>query len=191
MKDLSARQKSRGVWKLVVAVVAMFGFGYLLIPLYDVFCDLTGLRFTAKSEQTAPLGITEDTSRSLWVEFDTTLNAGMPWKFEPEVRRIEVHPGRMYTTHYIAKNNTGHAMIGRAVPSITPLVANKHFVKTECFCFSNQEFEPGEQKSMPVIFMVHPNLPKDVKVVTLSYTFFDVTEFSSTHQDRSDKKLLL
>ena len=165
----------RLVAKLAMVCVCMFGFGYVLVPLYDVFCDLTGLRFTGDSEQRVSQEIKEDTSRLITVEFDASLNQKMPWEVRPEVSKMQVHPGRVYTTNYLAKNITQSEMIGQAVPSITPYVANKHLVKTECFCFENQVIEAGKEVAMPLSFMINPNIPKDVKVVTLSYTFFDIS----------------
>jgi cytochrome c oxidase assembly protein subunit 11 len=182
MSDTSVK---KGAWKLAAAVVVMFGFGYLLVPLYTVFCDITGLRYTEDSPESVAADIVEDTSRTIKVEFDSSLNQGMAWDFEPDVHSIEIHPGRLYNTQYFAKNRTGHTMVGRAVPSITPLAATKYFVKTECFCFSYQTLEPGESREMPLIFMVKPNLPKDVKTVTLSYTFFDATELGETEDKNS------
>lgn len=164
------------VTKLAIACIAMFGFGYVLVPLYDVFCDLTGLRFTDDEAQMVNQEIKEDTTRLVKVEFDASLNERMPWEVRPEFSHIEVHPGRVYTTHYIAKNRTPGSMVGQAVPSITPYVANKHLIKTECFCFENQHIEAGQEVTMPLSFMVNPKLPKEVEVVTLSYTFFDITQ---------------
>ncbi len=164
------------VAKLAIVCVCMFGFGYVLVPLYDVFCDLTGLRFTKDSAQMVSQEIKEDTSRIVTVEFDVSLNQRMAWEVRPAVSQMQVHPGRVYTTNYIARNQTNSEMIGQAVPSITPYVANRHLVKTECFCFENQKIEAGKEVKMPLSFMINPKLPKDVKVVTLSYTFFDITQ---------------
>ncbi len=164
------------VAKLALVCVCMFGFGYVLVPLYDVFCDLTGLRFTKDSAQMVSQEIKEDTSRIVTVEFDVSLNQRMAWDVRPAVSQMQVHPGRVYTTNYIARNQTNSEMIGQAVPSITPYVANRHLVKTECFCFENQKIEAGKEVEMPLSFMINPKLPKDVKVVTLSYTFFDITQ---------------
>lgn len=162
--------------KLALVSVLMFGFGYLLVPLYDVFCDLTGLRFTADSAQLVPQEIKEDTSRVVTVEFDVTRNQNMPWDIRPAVRRMQVHPGKVYTTSYFAKNETSGLMIGQAVPSVTPYAANRHLIKTECFCFANQPINAGEEVEMPLSFMLNPKLPAQVNVVTLSYTFFDITQ---------------
>ena len=163
------------VTKLALVSVCMFGFGYVLVPLYDVFCDLTGLRFTQDSNELVSQEIQEDTTRLVTVEFDVSMNESMPWNVRPAVSKMQVHPGRIYTTNYIAKNTTKSSMVGQAVPSVTPFVANRHLVKTECFCFENQPIEAGKEVEMALSFMINPKLPKDVKVVTLSYTFFDIT----------------
>lgn len=173
--DKQAKTSKSIVTKLVLVSVCMFGFGYVLVPLYDVFCELTGLRFTQESNELISQEIQEDTTRLVTVEFDVSMNESMPWKVKPAVSKLQVHPGRIYTTNYIAKNTTQISMVGQAVPSITPYIANRHLVKTECFCFENQPIEAGEEVEMALSFMINPKLPKDVKVVTLSYTFFDIT----------------
>ncbi len=163
------------VTKLAIVCISMFGFGYVLVPLYDVFCDLTGLRFTDDEAQLISQEIVEDTSRWVIVEFDASLNQQMPWQVKPEVSHLKVRPGKVYTTSFLATNKTNSRMTGQAVPSITPYAANKHLVKTECFCFESQEIMAGEQGAKPLSFMINPRLPPNVKVVTLSYTFFDIT----------------
>ena len=185
--DTKQNKSTNLVAKLAIVCVCMFGFGYVLVPLYDVFCDLTGLRFTADSKQLVSQEIKEDTSRLVTVEFDASLNQRMPWEVRPAVSQMQVHPGRVYTTNYIAKNKTQAEMTGQAVPSITPYVANKHLVKTECFCFENQIIEAGKEVEMPLSFMINPKLPKDVKVVTLSYTFFDITQNATINKRDSDE----
>ena len=174
-----SKKTDRVALKLAAVSLAMLGFGYALVPLYDVFCDITGLRFTDDVAQQAPQEMVEDTSRLVTVEFDVSMNQSMPWVVEPEVIRMQVHPGKVYTTHYIAKNETRSSMIGQAVPSVTPYVANKHLIKTECFCFEKQPISAGDEVIMPLSFMINPKLPAEVKVVTLSYTFFDITKDAS------------
>ena len=109
------------------------------------------------------------------VEFDASLNQQMPWQVKPQVSQLKVRPGKVYTTNFLAKNETNTRMIGQAVPSVTPYKANKHLIKTECFCFESQEVLAGQEVAMPLSFMINPKLPPDVRVVTLSYTFFDIT----------------
>lgn len=183
-------KKSRSVaTKLAIACVCMFGFGYALVPLYDLFCDLTGLRITNVSKQLVSQEIKEDTSRLVTVQFDVSLNGSMPWEVHPAVSNIKVHPGKVYTTSYIAKNKTKSEMIGQAVPSITPYAATRHLVKTECFCFDSQTIAGGQQVDMPLSFMLDPKLPKDVKVVTLSYTFFDITKSAKINKPDSKESV--
>jgi|TARA_B110000240_G_C13220891_1_gene334581 cytochrome c oxidase assembly protein subunit 11 len=174
--DKQVNSSKSTVTKLALVCVCMFGFGYVLVPLYDVFCDLTGLRFTQEANELVSQEIQEDTTRLVTVEFDVSMNESMPWIVRPAVSKLQVHPGRVYTTNYIAKNTTQSAMVGQAVPSITPYVANRHLVKTECFCFENQPIGAGKEVEMALSFMINPKLPKNVKVVTLSYTFFDITQ---------------
>ncbi len=159
-------------WQLVVMTVAMFGFGFALVPLYDVFCDITGLGGRTNTEALA-LTETPDEDRLVTVEFVATVNEYGPWEFEPTVTKMQVHPGKLYDTTFFAKNLLGHATVGQAVPSVSPPIAARHFKKTECFCFTNQPFEADEARDMPVRFMVDRDLPAHIDTVTLSYTFFE------------------
>ena len=163
---------ARLVKRLLLAVTAMFGFGFAMVPLYNVFCDLTGLNGKVGGRVEA-VGVEADLNRTVMVEFVANLNQTMPWEFRPEVSRMEVHPGKVYRTSFYAQNRTDRIMVGQAIPSVTPGTAAQHFKKTECFCFTEQQFAAGEGRDMPVMFMVDPELPDDVPVVTLSYTFFD------------------
>mgnify|MGYP000031213272 FL=1 len=163
---------TRLVKRLLLAVTAMFGFGFAMVPLYNVFCDLTGLNGKVGGRVEA-VGVEADLNRTVMVEFVANLNQTMPWEFRPEVSRMEVHPGKVYRTSFYAQNRTDRIMVGQAIPSVTPGTAAQHFKKTECFCFTEQQFAAGEGRDMPVMFMVDPELPDDVQVVTLSYTFFD------------------
>jgi cytochrome c oxidase assembly protein subunit 11 len=160
------------VLKLAGITVAMFGFGYLLVPIYEVFCDITGLGGRT-SNQAATVDIAPDMSRSVRVEFVASVNANGPWEFRPEVTSMTVHPGQMYTTTYWARNLRDLDVVGHAVPSVAPGTAARYFNKTECFCFTEQQFAPNEGRDMPVIFIIDPDLPAHVETVTLSYTFFD------------------
>ena len=163
---------ARLVKRLLLAVTAMFGFGFAMVPLYNVFCDLTGLNGKVGGRVEA-VGVEADLNRTVMVEFVANLNQTMPWEFRPEVSRMEVHPGKVYRTNFYAQNRTDRLIVGQAIPSVSPGVAAQHFKKTECFCFTEQQFAAGEGRDMPVMFMVDPELPDDVEVVTLSYTFFD------------------
>ncbi|MDH3588586.1 MAG: cytochrome c oxidase assembly protein [Gammaproteobacteria bacterium] len=158
------------VAKLSLIVVAMFGFGYLLVPIYDVFCELTGLN--GKTATTAAMAAETASDRVVSVEFVASVNENAPWVFRPNVSKMQVQPGKFYDTTFYAQNRTDAPLLGHAVPSVAPGQAARHFQKTECFCFTEQEFEPQEGRDMPVRFILDPDLPEHIATVTLSYTFF-------------------
>jgi len=160
---------------LFLIPIVMFGFGYLMVPIYDVFCDLTGLNGkTGRTSEAQANTFEVDPDRLIKVEFLSALNRDAPWDFQPGVKKMMVNPGRQYTAQYIATNQRDQAMVGQAIPSVAPARAATHFNKIECFCFNQQVFEANEQKRMPLTFVVDPTLPADIGTVSLSYTFFDV-----------------
>jgi cytochrome c oxidase assembly protein subunit 11 len=161
------------VGKLVVLTVAMFGFGFLLVPIYDIFCDITGLGGRTSGTAAVNVDVAPDTERTVRVEFVASISSGGAWEFRPDVPAMTVHPGQMYTTTYWARNLRDLDVVGHAVPSVAPGTAARYFSKTECFCFTEQQFGPNEGRDMPVIFIIDPDLPAHVDTVTLSYTFFD------------------
>jgi cytochrome c oxidase assembly protein subunit 11 len=163
--------------RLLLVTMAMFGFGFLLVPLYEALCEVTGLN--GKTDSRAAVvepGMIVDESRTVTVEFVASLNTGAPWEFAPQVTRMTVHPGQFYQTQFHAQNLTGQMLAGQAIPSVTPGLAARHFQKIECFCFTRQVFQPGEGRDMPVIFRLDPDLAPDVRTVTLSYTFFKLDD---------------
>ena len=163
----------RVVKRLGIAAVAMFGFGFAMVPLYDVFCDITGINGkTGRIEQEAALSQEVDEDRLVTVEFLAIVNSKLPWEFKPMIRRIKVHPGEVTEVNYFARNKTDQLVAGQAIPSLAPGLAAKYFNKTECFCFSRQTLQPGESKEMPLRFVVDPQLPEEIRTVSLSYTFF-------------------
>ena len=163
----------RQVKRLLFVVLGMFGFGFAMVPLYDVLCDITGLNGKTSGRVAIAEEFEPDLNRTVTVEFIANVNQSMPWDFTPLVSRMEVHPGKMYRTSFHARNRTDRIMVGQAIPSVTPGLAAQHFKKTECFCFTEQQFSAGEGRDMPLLFMVDTELPEDIKVLTLSYTFFD------------------
>lgn len=171
-EQVKANTKNRGlIGRLLLMAGGMFVFGFALVPLYDAFCEVTGLGGRTNTEAAV---VTErpDESRTVTVEFVASLGGFAPWDFEPSVRSMQVHPGRLYQTHYVARNRSSGRLMGHAVPSVAPGSAARHFQKTECFCFTPQEFLPEEERDMPVVFIIDPELPGHVDRVTLSYTFF-------------------
>jgi cytochrome c oxidase assembly protein subunit 11 len=167
------------VRKLAVVTVLMFAFGYALVPLYKAICEMTGINVLALGEQalkgiapTLPANTQVDTSRTITIEFDA--NSRGPWDFKPAQSSVEVHPGELTTVMYEFQNTQNRRMSAQAIPSYAPQQASAHFNKLECFCFNQYTLEPGEKKSWPVAFVIDPKLSKDVKTITLSYTFFEV-----------------
>lgn len=162
--------------RLLLVVVGMFGFGYALVPLYGFICDVTGLNGT-NSGLTLEAGVTEspDLSRTVRVEFLTTVNNNLPWDFSAQESSVEVTVGKFHTVTFEARNNGTNDVVAQATPSVVPWKAAGYVRKTECFCFSPQPFASGEHKVMPVRFLVDPDLPEGIDTITLSYTFFDAT----------------
>jgi len=162
--------------KLFVVSLAMFGFGYALVPLYDVLCDITGINGKSGDISLADAGNLDiDKNRTVTVEFDTNVNNNMPWSFRVENGKLQVHPGEINEAVFVASNLTNQTMTGQAIPSIAPGLAAMYFKKIECFCFTQQTLGPGESKRMPVKFVVKAEMPDTIRMLTLSYTFFPVS----------------
>jgi cytochrome c oxidase assembly protein subunit 11 len=158
--------------KLLVVAVAMFGFGYALVPFYRAICDALGLNSVIKADIVANSQV--DTGRLLTVEFDANLRSNLPWTFAPLEKSVRVHPGELTQVMFEVRNRSDRAVTGQAIPSFGPQLAGRYFKKLDCFCFTQQTLAPGEVKRMPVAFVIERELPADVNTVTLSYTFFEV-----------------
>lgn len=164
--------------RLVFVAAGMFAFGvFALPPLYDVFCEVTGLGGKTGKEAVTNIVPAADESRQVDLEFVTTVNRYAPWEFRADVAGMTIHPGGLYEATFTAKNLTDQHKIAQAVPSVAPVLAASHFKKLECFCFTQQSFAPGEEKIMPVRFIVDSDLPSHIDTITLSYTFFDASSF--------------
>ena len=184
---------SRLALKLAAGALAMFGFGYALVPMYEVFCEATGLRGTTGQITDAEAERTQlDPNRVVKVRFDANVNENLPWKFAPLQQEIEVHPGQLTEAFYVAENTAPVAIVGQAVPSIVPAKGSPYFNKTECFCFTQQTLAAGERRKMPIRFVVDPDLPDDVRSMVLSYTFFaapgSVAHAALTTGEKADAK---
>ena len=174
--------------KLVFVAILMFGFGFALVPLYGLLCDAFGINgrfldietgdYTAVegNQRGLVLNKRQDKSRSVQVEFLTTLNQSMNWEFKALTDKVTVHPGEVKTVKFYAKNLTNKTVVAQAVPSLAPGSAVKYFTKMECFCFSQQTFKPGEAREMPLRFVVDPDLPKRINTISLGYTFFNLDQ---------------
>ena len=166
-------ENKRLTLKLLGFALGSFGFGFALVPLYDVLCDLTGFgNQRALAEQRLSVEKPDD-SRTITVDFLAELPSVGNWEFRPVVAEMKVHPGRLYETEFFAHNLTGRATTAQAVPNVAPGKAAGYFRKTECFCFTPQKFAVNEARPMAVRFVVDPALPRSVDRITLSYTFYD------------------
>lgn len=185
MHKEAKQSNNRTTKKLIFVALGMFGFGYALVPLYDVMCEALGVssRFVdlKKVEQATS---NKDMNRLVTVEFATTVNRGLDWEFHAMQNSVQVHPGVINEVKFYAKNLQNHAVIAQAIPSIVPPRAQKYFSKLECFCFSQQTFKAGEIKEMPLRFYVDPHMPKDIGTVSLAYTFFDTKKTVSNTEDK-------
>lgn len=166
------------VGQLLILTVAMFGFGFLLVPLYDVFCEITGFGGRTNTEA-AVVEEAPDLTREVRIEFVTTVNSYAQFEFAADVDSMTVSPGKMYYATFTAKNLSGEHKVAQAVPSVAPSSAAEHFTKIECFCFTSQEFAANEARAMPLQFIVNPELPDYVDTITLQYTFFDTARVAA------------
>jgi cytochrome c oxidase assembly protein subunit 11 len=160
--------------KLVVIAVMMFGFGYALIPVYKHMCELLGINVLTQADGTVTYdkNTQVDKSRTITIELDG--NSQGPWRFRPTTRSIDVHPGELATVMYEVVNTQNRTVQAQAIPSYAPQSVTPHFKKVECFCFKQQTLQANEAKQMPVVFFIDPALPREVKTITLSYTFFEI-----------------
>jgi len=160
-------------WKLALIPLLMFGFGFALVPLYDVFCDITGLNGKTGRIQAAEIDVDLiDRSRTIEVRFLANTSSGLPWSFEPLQKKMEIHPGQIYEALYRVRSTSGEKTMGQAIPSVSPGLAAEHFNKTECFCFTQQVLEGYETRDMPLRFVVGSDISDKIEQITLSYTFF-------------------
>jgi cytochrome c oxidase assembly protein subunit 11 len=162
----------RMLTRLSIVAVLMFGFGFALVPFYDKICVALGVN--SLEERSEPAANTQvNLNRTVTIEFDANSH-GMPWRFQPVVRHMQVHPGELVHVEYEVSNVRGAPVTGQAVASYGPALAGRYVRKLECFCFTQQVLGPGETRRMPVTFVVDAGLPEDINTFTLSYTFFEV-----------------
>ncbi|WP_261875055.1 cytochrome c oxidase assembly protein [Vibrio rarus] len=159
------------------ATLAMFGFGFALVPLYDILCEQLGINGkTSTVAAVPPTAMQVDKSRTIKVEFVSHISAGLPIAFEPQSKVIKVHPGEVVRTAYIATNHSQSALVAQAVPSVTPGLGATHFNKIECFCFNQQPLKAKQQAELPLLFYVEHDLPDSIHTLTLSYTLYDISD---------------
>ena len=181
--------------KLLAVIALAFAFGFALVPLYDVFCQVTGLngKTGAKPGTLGLAGISNpvtappssiDRSRTVTVEFMGTVMPGLPWEMTPLTSSLDLHPGELHQARYRVRNLSDRPIVGQAVPSVSPGQAALNFEKLDCFCFRQQTLAPGETKELPLTFVVKPELDRDVRTITLSYAFFNLSEDKLAATDR-------
>lgn len=174
MQDARSGANRRLALKLAGLTALMFGFGYALVPLYNVFCEVTGINGkTGELSAAQAEAMKPDLSREVTVEFVTSVSAGLAWEFKAPAHKVVVHPGVVTAVEFEVTNLAGRDMVGQAIPSVAPSTAARYFSKTECFCFSQQPLAAGKVSKLPIRFIVDPKLPADVQTVTLGYTFFE------------------
>jgi len=183
---------SRTAGKLAILAIAMFGFGYALVPLYNVFCDITGLNGkTGTIAQEEASKLVTDIDRLVTVEFDTNVNGALPWTFQARAQKLKVHPGEIADAIFVVENNSDRLIVGQAIPSVAPAQASLYFNKTECFCFTKQTLAPHERREMLVRFVVDSELPRKISTLTLSYTFFLAPDSNETADHAADTAYIL
>jgi cytochrome c oxidase assembly protein subunit 11 len=160
-------------WKLLAIAAGSFGFGFALVPLYNVLCSVTGYGDQTKLLQKVTAIEQPQLNRSVTVEFLADVASSGTFEFRPVVRTVTVHPGQLFTAQFYARNLSGRDTIAQAVPNIAPSEVAAYFHKTECFCFSPQHFKLDEARNMPVRFIIDPALPGHIDLITLAYTFYD------------------
>jgi cytochrome c oxidase assembly protein subunit 11 len=178
MTDMGNGKKNRRTALLFGGVVvAMFGFGFAIAPLYSLYCELTGVQSVSNTSSTGESSVkasgADAVNRLVTVKFDANVTNGLPWEFKPLVRKLEVRLGEDVEAKFTAHNLAQETIVGQAIPNVVPWQATQYFNKTECFCFSEQALQAGESREMTVRFLVSPNLPDGINSLTLSYTFMN------------------
>jgi len=175
---------------LCFSVLGMFTFSFALVPLYDVFCEVTGLNGKIELEATTNQNLETEIGRDVSIQFVSHNNEQMPWIFRPSESQIKIQTGKYHTATFYVKNPTNKKMTAQAIPSVAPSNAASHLKKLECFCFEEQELAPGEEALLPVRLIFDDELPDSIKSVVLSYTIFDVTDYNdlemTDHHDHHD-----
>ena len=168
------RRKSITVAALTGLLVGMAGLSYAAVPLYRMFCQITGYGGTTQVATAVPDAISD---RVVTVRFNADIASGLPWNFRPKQREIELRIGETALIHYVAENPTGQTLVGTSTFNVTPHKVGPYFAKVECFCFTEQTLAPGESAEMAVTFFVDPMMLEDpnlaeINTITLSYMFF-------------------
>tara|TARA_R110002049_G_scaffold237307_10_gene410413 strand:- start:1008 stop:1571 length:564 start_codon:yes stop_codon:yes gene_type:complete len=175
---------------LIAIVVGMFAFGFMLIPLYTVFCEVTGLNGkTGGQYQGALTEVVTDNSRTVKIQFVANRNANLPWQFSPQHEQIELTLGERKQTFFHVMNTYNSPVVSQAIPSVSPAAAASHLHKIECFCFKQQSLQAKEGKNLSLVFFIDSDLPADINKLTLSYTLFDITDSAIASREKEGETL--
>ncbi|MEM0909579.1 MAG: cytochrome c oxidase assembly protein [Pseudomonadota bacterium] len=175
--DASAKPNhTKTVGKLFLLTLFMFGFGFALVPLYEVFCEITGINGRTDDNAATYEAVEIDETRTITVDFITRTTSGMPWEFSVNTKRVEVHPGELSKVDFYVRNPARRDIVAQAIPSVSPGSAALYVNKTECFCFQHQPLQSGDEALMPMTFFIDPQLPENITYFTLQYTLYDITE---------------
>lgn len=174
-----------------IFALAMLGMGYAAVPLYEIFCRVTGYGGTTQRADAAQAAAVQATTQSMSIRFDSNVNSALPWSFKPENATDRVSVGARDMAIYIAKNESSEPVVGTATFNVTPVLAGKYFHKIQCFCFTEQLLKPGQQMRMPVLYYVDPAIledpeTKDIEEITLSYTFYRSKDGQAVDQAGND-----
>lgn len=166
---------------LSLLAVGMFGFAFALVPLYQVFCELTGLNGKTAGRVAGPVTVSQVSDREVKIQFLASVAKGMPWEFRPVEDQLRVRPGEINTINYYARNRVAQEVTGQAVPSVSPGQAAQYLHKVECFCFAEQRLQDSEEVMMPVRFYIDEALPEEIKTISLSYTMYKMPAGEQTN----------
>ncbi|MDT8363886.1 MAG: cytochrome c oxidase assembly protein [Nitrosomonas sp.] len=172
MKPNEIKSNTEILKKLIVFSMVMFGFGYAMVPLYEKFCEVTGI-YELQRPDVLDKSTKVDETRVINIQLDANVR-GLSWDFRPLQSAIQVHPGKSAEVVYEISNQSDNTQVGQAIPSYSPRNLERYLKKFECFCFTRQELKGGETRQMAVRFVIDPDLPESVHTVTLSYTFFSL-----------------
>ncbi|MDG1904305.1 MAG: cytochrome c oxidase assembly protein [Arenicella sp.] len=178
MEKSTANNQQGIVVKLVVIAFLMFGFGYALVPLYEAFCRVTGFGGKTTVIDEAAASAVPLSDREVNVTFTSHSHTALPWEFRPVTPMVDIKLGQVQDAVFYVKNYSNRPITGMATFNVSPPRAGFHFKKTECFCFTKQVLQPGEEQEMLVRFMLDTEMPDDVHELTLSYTFFDNEKYA-------------
>jgi cytochrome c oxidase assembly protein subunit 11 len=185
-KTYPVKRNRNTTWLLTGLAVVMFGFGFALVPLYGLFCQLTGTQSLSQRDEIGRVAVSVDEridqDRWVTVKFDTTVHPDLPWEFKALTQQLRVHPGATYDVNFSARNRSSERVTGQAIPNIAPWQATPYFTKIDCFCFNRQTLDGEQQADMPLRFSVATELPEEIRSLTLSYSFMRLK------RDKSDNR---